>query len=229
MLKKYENICKKENIKLTKLGLSSHSFGNVSVRVDKNSFFIKPSGIDVKISKKKNYPLIDIRTGKVINKSKLKPSVDTLTHLKIYSEYTQINSIAHCHSLYATAWAQSSKSIPLLGTTHADYYNTSIPVTRQITKKELKNYEFNIGKIICEKISKGKIDIKSCPGLLVSGHAQFSWSTSILGSVKNSGLIENIAEMAYMSIKIGVKNKLPRYISKFHFDRKHSKNKYYGQ
>ena len=78
---------------------------------------------------------------------------------------------------------------------------------RQITKKELRNYEFNIGKIICEKLSKGKIDIKSCPGLLVSGHAQFSWSTSQFGAVKNSSLIEQVAEMAYMSIKIGVNRK----------------------
>tara|TARA_Y100000591_G_scaffold81708_1_gene68829 strand:+ start:128 stop:817 length:690 start_codon:yes stop_codon:yes gene_type:complete len=229
MLKKYENICKKENIKLTNLGLSDHSFGNVSIRVNLNSFFIKPSGIDVKRSKTINYPLIDIKTGKVINKSKFKPSVDTPTHLKIYSKYSQIKSIAHCHSKYATAWAQSSKPIPLLGTTHADYWNSSIPVTRQLTKKELQNYEFNIGKIICEKIKKGKIDVKSCPGLLVSGHAQFSWSLSVLGSVKNSSLIEQVAQMAFMSIKIGIKKKIPKFISDFHFNRKHGKKKYYGQ
>ena len=229
MSKKYENICKKENIKLTNLGLSNHSFGNVSIRVNNHAFFIKPSGIDVKNSKNMNFPLIDIITGKVINKSKLKPSVDTPTHRKIYSKYKEIKSIAHCHSLYATAWAQASKSIPLLGTTHADYWNGSIPVTRQITKKELRNYEFNIGKIICEKLSKGKIDIKSCPGLLVSGHAQFSWSTSQFGAVKNSSLIEQVAEMAYMSIKIGVNKKIPKFISDFHFNRKHGKKKYYGQ
>ena len=114
MSKKYENICKKENIKLTNLGLSNHSFGNVSIRVNHHAFFIKPSGIDVKNSKNMNFPLIDIKTGKVINKSKLKPSVDTPTHRKIYSKYKEIKSIAHCHSLYATAWAQASKSIPLL-------------------------------------------------------------------------------------------------------------------
>ena len=219
MFKKLENICKKENIKLINLGLSNHSFGNVSIRVNHHTFFIKPSGIDVKNSKNTSYPLVDIRTGKVINKSKLKPSVDTPTHLKIYSEYKQIKSIAHCHSLYATAWAQASKSIPLLGTTHADYWNSSIPVTRQITKKELKNYELNIGKIICEKLSKGKIDVESFPGLLVSGHAPFSWSTSQFGAVKNSNLIEQVAQMAYMSIRIGINRKIPKYISDFHFNR----------
>ena len=61
----------------------------------------------------------------------------------------------------------------MLGTTHADYWNGSIPVTRQITKKELRNYEFNIGKIICEKLSKGKIDVKSCQDYLSQGTRSF--------------------------------------------------------
>ena len=50
----------------------------------------------------KDYPLIDVNTSKVI-KSNLKPSVDMLTHLEIYKNFNNIKSIAHAHSLYATA------------------------------------------------------------------------------------------------------------------------------
>ena len=45
---KFEKICINENVKLSKLGLEDHSFGNVSVRIDKNYFYIKPSGYNVK-------------------------------------------------------------------------------------------------------------------------------------------------------------------------------------
>ena len=43
MYKKIENICIKENVKLAKLGLSEHSFGNVSIRVNNDLFFINPN------------------------------------------------------------------------------------------------------------------------------------------------------------------------------------------
>jgi len=229
MHKKIETICIKENVKLTKLGLSEHSFGNVSVRANDNLFFIKPSGVNVIKLKKGHCPLIDINTGKIVNRSTLKPSVDMPTHLEIYRNFKNIKSISHCHSKYATAWAQASKSIPLLGTTHADFWKNDIPVVKYLKKTEMKKYELHTGRLICKKIKDEKINVNTCPGLLVSGHGQFSWGNDYVKAVINSNLIEYIAHMAYASIKIGIKKKLPKYISKFHFDRKHSKKKYYGQ
>ena len=81
---KINKICLEENIRLSKISIGEHSFGNASVRDSKNSFYIKPSGVNVKKIKIKDYPLIDVNTSKVINKSNLKPSVDMLTHLEIY-------------------------------------------------------------------------------------------------------------------------------------------------
>ena len=126
MYKKIENICIKENVKLAKLGLREHSFVNVSIRANDDRFFIKPSGVKVNKLKKGQCLLIDIKTGKVVNRSALKPSVDTPTHLEIYKNFKNIKSISHCHSMYATAWAQASRSIPLLGTTHADFWEKDL-------------------------------------------------------------------------------------------------------
>ena len=229
MYKKIEDICIKENVKLAKLGLSEHSFGNVSIRANDDLFFIKPSGVKINKLKKGQCPLINITTGKVVNRSALKPSVDTPTHLEIYKNFKNIKSISHCHSMYATAWAQASRSIPLLGTTHADFWKNDIPVVEYLKKKEMKKYELYTGKLICKKIKDEKINIDTCPGLLVSGHGQFSWGNDYLKAVINSNLIEYIARIAYAAIKIGIKKKLPKHISKFHFDRKNSKKKYYGQ
>lgn len=226
---KFEKICINENVKLSKLGLEDHSFGNVSVRIDKNYFYIKPSGYNVKKLKIGDCPLISIQTGKVVKNKRLNPSVDMPTHLEIYKRFLQINSIAHCHSKYATAWAQACKPIPLLGTTHADYWSGDVPLVKFIEKKKLRNYEAITGKLICDKLIRDKIDPKVCPGLLVSGHGQFSWSCSFKNSVANSQLIEFVAETAYATINISNNKKIPNYISKFHFDRKHSKKKYYGQ
>lgn len=229
MTKKLEKICIKENIRLSEFGLQDHSFGNVSIRINKNHFYIKPSGYNVKKLKIGDCPIISIKSGKVIKNKKLKPSVDMPTHLEIYKKFTKINSIAHSHSKYATSWAQASKPIPMLGTTHADFWSGAIPVVNFIKKKFLNKYEAVTGKLICDKLIKEKINPYVCPGVLVAGHGQFSWSISSEKSVSNSQLIEFVAETAYATLVIGKDKKIPSYITKFHFDRKHSKKKYYGQ
>ena len=72
---------------------------------------------------------------------KYNPSTDTPTHQIIYKTYNHINAISHTHSKYATAWAQTGKSIPIYGTTHSDYWASKVPVTGYLKKKQLVEYE----------------------------------------------------------------------------------------
>ena len=60
----------------------------------------------------------------------------------VYKKYPEIGGIAHTHSKFATAWSQAKKSIPILGTTHADYSQKNIQVTNPLKKNQIiKNYE----------------------------------------------------------------------------------------
>ena len=77
-----------------------------------------------------------------------------------YIKIQTINSIAHCHSKYATSWAQASRPIPLLGTTPADFWSGDVPLVKYIKKKFLNKYESITGKLICNKLIKDKIDLK---------------------------------------------------------------------
>ena len=61
-----------------------------------------------------------------------KPSVDTAIHLEIYKAFPEIKSIIHSHSKFATSWAQAMKPIPILGTTHADYFLSDIPLAKEL-------------------------------------------------------------------------------------------------
>ena len=48
-------------------------------------------------------------------------------------------------------YKRQGKSIPNLGTTHADYFKYDIPVTRTMRPEEIaRDYEKNTGKIIAE-------------------------------------------------------------------------------
>ena len=221
--------CLNQNKLLIKKKLVIQNFGNVSLRLDKDYFTIKPSGIDLKSVKASDFPVINIKTSQVVD-GKLKPSSDTPTHLEIYKKFSKIKSITHTHSPYAITWAQSGKAIPLIGTTHADYWSEEVPIAGFLSLKELnKGYEKNTGNLILKTLKKKKLNPYICPGILVSGHGPFTWGTEIDSSVKNAEILEFIAKTTFNSYLIKIKKKLPKYISKKHFKRKHGKNSYYGQ
>ena len=191
-MKNYFNFatdCIKQNKELINKKLVIHNFGNVSVRIDENHFLIKPSGAVLSKLKPKDIPIIKISTGKKIY-GNLKPSTDTPTHLEIYKKYKKIQNIAHNHSTYATAWAQAGKSIPLLGTTHADYWKNEIPIIKHLNKKDvIKNYEKNTGKLILKTLKLKNLDAYNCPGVIVAGHGPFTWGTAKNESVLNAEIL----------------------------------------
>ena len=227
--KKIVKECVNQNKLLKQKKLTIQTFSNVSIRLNDNYFTIKPSGVSPEEIILKKCPIIRVSDGKKIAGS-YKPSTDTPTHRALYKKFREIKSIAHTHSKYVTAWAQSAKSIPIYGTTHADYWKSEIPVTNFISKKELKKiYEANTGNLIIKTLKKKKLNPFNCPVVIVSGHGGFSWGKKNSDAVKMCELMEFIAELAYFTEQIKVKKKLPQYISKKHFERKFGKKSYYGQ
>ena len=211
-----------------KLNLAFQNFGNVSGRFDKK-FFIKPSGISIEYFKPKDVVLVEIDTNKF--SGLLKPSSDTPTHLELYRSFPEIKGIVHTHSLYATAWAQSRMPIPCIGTTHADYWDGEIPITRDLTNKEITGeYEKETGSVIIEKIEKLNVDPLDCPGILVANHGPFTWGKTVEDAVMHAELLEYIAKLAWMSLNIKPHIKpISKALLKKHFSRKHGPNAYYGQ
>ena len=158
-LNKFLNECKKQNVLLVKKKLSIQTFSNASIRIDKNYFVIKPSGVLPHQINVNDCPVIRINDGKKV-KGKYNPSTDTPTHQVLYKKYSNLKSISHTHSKFATAWAQTGKSIPVYGTTHSDYWTSEIPVTDYIKKSNLKDYEKNTGNLIIDTIRKKRLSTK---------------------------------------------------------------------
>jgi len=228
-MKLIQKNCHVANINLAKSSLVIHSFGNISSRIDDKYFTIKPSGANLNILKHTDYPIIRISDNKII-KGKLNPSTDTPTHCLLYKKYPEIGGIAHTHSKFATAWSQAKKSIPILGTTHADYSQKNIQVTNHLKKNQIiKNYEKNIGNSIIDCLKKSKIKPLECPGILVANHAPFSFGINANQAFKNAEILEYIAEVAYLSLQINSKSKIDINLIKKHFFRKHGPTSYYGQ
>lgn len=218
----------KLNKSIVKLGLQIHSFGNASIRY-KNLCLIKPSGVDIFKIKHSDISIVNINT-KILVSGK-KPSVDLDTHLLIYKNFPDINSIIHTHSVFATSWAQAKKEIPCFGTTHADYYFNQIPITKSLTiRKVNKKYEHETGKSIVTKIKKLKINPINIPGILVASHGPFCWGGDAKKALENAQTVEYLAELAYKTKVINNRiARIPRFLQLKHYKRKVGSNSYYGQ
>lgn len=216
------------NLLLPKYSLVTFTWGNVS-EIDREHgvVAIKPSGVEYDKLRAEDIVLVDLKGEKV--EDGLNPSSDLATHLELYRAFGQIGGVTHTHSRWATAWAQAGKGIPVLGTTHADYFYGEIPCTREMTEAEVRaEYEANTGKVIVEAFKDA--DAETMPAVLVHSHGPFTWGSSAAKSVENAVVLEEIALMAYVARNIDpARKKMQDFLLEKHFCRKHGKNAYYGQ
>ncbi len=216
------------NIELYKQKLTIYSWGNVS-GMDREAgvVAIKPSGVAYDELNPDKMVLLDLDAN--IVEGNLNPSSDMLTHLELYRNFRAVGGVCHAHSTNATMWAQSCREIPCFGTTHADYFYGSVPVTEVMTDEQVKSdYELNTGKVIVKRFTG--IDPMEVPAVLVANHGPFTWGKTPAEAVEAAVVLEQVAAMALGTIHINPKQgEIPQYLCDKHYLRKHGKNAYYGQ
>lgn len=218
------------NMELPKRGLVTYTWGNVSgIDREADLFVIKPSGVDYDTMTPDDMVVMDLEGNKV--EGKYKPSSDTPTHLELYKRYADIGGVVHTHSPEATSWAQAGRSIPLYGTTHADYFYGEIPCARSLTPEEIDEaYEKNTGLVIIETFDERGLNPMYTPGVLCTNHGPFTWGKDAAEAVHNAVVLEEVAKMALKTELINPNVKTaPDCIRDKHFFRKHGENAYYGQ
>jgi L-ribulose-5-phosphate 4-epimerase len=217
------------NLDLVKEGLVIQTWGNVS-GIDRVSgrMVIKPSGVPYEKMQPRHMVVVALDTGRVLE-GNLKPSSDTDTHLVLYRAFKAIGGIVHTHSLLATAWAQTGRPVPALGTTHADYFHGPVPCTRLLTAREIQNdYETNTGHVITETFARR--DPLACPAVLVASHGPFAWGKTVAEAVHNAVVLEHVIRLAGETLRVFPSAKpMQQVLLDKHFFRKHGPGAYYGQ
>jgi len=218
------------NMKLLELELVLFTFGNASAVDRQNGVFaIKPSGVLYEDLSPETMVIVDYNGGTV--SGDLRPSSDTNTHAVLYKNWASIGGIVHTHSTFATAWAQSQKDIPIMGTTHADYLAVDVPCVPVMNDVMIQgNYEHETGKqIINYFISKSYVPTE-IQMVIMSNHAPFTWGNNVEKAVHNSAVLEEIAKIAWLTKSINPQApKLKQSLIDKHFQRKHGRDAYYGQ
>nr|WP_078806398.1 L-ribulose-5-phosphate 4-epimerase AraD [Pilibacter termitis] len=225
-----ERVCH-ENIRLEKSGLVVLTWGNVSeVNRELGVVVIKPSGVPYEEMLPEQMVVTDLE-GNLLEENSLKPSSDLATHLVLYKEFEEVGAIVHTHSKYAVMWAQAGRDLLPYGTTHADTFYGSVPITRQLTEEEvLRSYEKDTGAIIVETFRNRKLNPLAVPAVLTRNHGPFTWAKTIEKAVENSIVLDEVAHMALgTEVLSNHHEKIPSYLLDKHYFRKHGENAYYGQ
>ena len=227
MLSEIKERVYKANLMLKESNLVVLTWGNVSeIDREHNLVVIKPSGVDYQSMKSEDMVVTDL-DGNVVE-GNLRPSSDLLTHIQIYKGFPEINSVVHTHSRWATIFAQAGKDIPILGTTHADNFYGDVPCTRAMTPEEIAgNYELETGNVIVERFQS--LDPVAVPGVVVNSHGPFTFGKNVFDAVKNAIVLEEVAMMAWHTVKLNPEVTFQQELADKHYFRKHGANAYYGQ
>ncbi len=228
MLEELKKLVLEANLDLPRYKMVTFTWGNVSgIDFKRGLVVIKPSGVPYEELKMEDMVVVDLDGNQV--EGKLKPSSDTATHLILYRAFPHIGGVVHTHSPWATAWAQAGRSIPALGTTHADYFYGEIPCTREMTADEINGaYESNTGELIVETFNH--TDPMKVPAVLVHSHAPFTWGKDAKEAVYHAVVLEEVAKIASRTNELqpGARPMSQTLLDR-HFLRKHGANAYYGQ
>jgi len=190
-----ERVCQL-NKELEKQGLVTMTSGNVSGRdPETNLVVIKPSG--VAYEKLTPDDMVVVTLEGEVAEGKLKPSVDTATHLYVYRQRADVNGVVHTHSNYATAFAAVGKEIPCALTAIADEFGGPVPVGPYAAIGEEE-----IGRAIVECIGDSR-------AILMKHHGVFTIGASPEAAVKSAVMVEDAARTCYLAMQIGELDEIP--------------------
>ncbi len=203
-------VCKYNKL-LPTHGLVTMTSGNVSGRdPDTGMVVIKPSGVSFDDLTPEDMCVVDLQGGVV--EGRLKPSVDTATHLVVYRGMPEVCSVIHTHSNYATAFAALGRPIPCCLTAIADEFGGPVPVSDYA-----KIGEEEIGEEIVRKIG-------SCPAILMKNHGVFTVGRTVADAFKAAVMVEDVAKTLSIAFSMGEPLEIPteevvrahrRYIDKY--------------
>ena len=172
------------------------SWGNISVRVDEETFAVTPSGHGYDNLMPQDIVIVDA-AGNTLD-GNLIPSSELPLHLAIYKAQPDAEAIVHTHSIYASACAAARRDIPPLiedmvqimgGPVHCAEY--ALPGTDELAQNVIN-------------AMGGK------RAALMANHGVACWGTTLDEAMMVAGIVEKAAQLYCITQSIGGAVLLPQ-------------------
>ena len=189
LLQELKEIVWKCNLELPKNGLVKMTSGNISGRDRQTGLVvIKPSGYSYEEMTPADMVVVDM-DGEVVE-GRLKPSVDTDTHLYVYAHRPDVWGIGHTHSPYASSFAALGQPIPPCLTASA-MVGGEIPLGKYVAIGGAA-----IGAEIVAKIGGART-------IIMQNHGVFTIGDSPKQAAKMAVEVEEIAKITHLAMLRG--------------------------
>ena len=176
---------------LVRYGLVVWTGGNVSQRVDENSFLIKPSGVSYDSLTAADMVLCDL-DGNLIEGDH-SPSSDTAAHAYVYKNMPEVGGVVHTHSNYACGFAAVGQAIPCVLTAIADEFGGEIPLGPFAIIGD-----DSIGRGIVETLSEHR-----SKAVIMKNHGVFAIGEDANAAVKSAVMTEDNAKSVFIAKQLG--------------------------
>lgn len=185
-----ENLVEMHQV-LVHYGLVVWTGGNVSQRVDENSFLIKPSGVGYESLTAADMVLCDLDGN--LMEGDHSPSSDTAAHAYVYKNMPEVGGVVHTHSNYACGFAAVGQPIPCVLTAIADEFGGEIPLGPfAIIGDE------SIGRGIVETLSGHR-----SKAVIMKNHGVFAIGEDANAAVKSAVMTEDNAKSVFIARQLG--------------------------
>ncbi len=167
--------------------------GNLSVRLEKNTFLVTPSGVSLRDISYKNLIITNQEGEKLEGDKTLKPSKETMMHISIYKCLTGTNAVIHLHPPYITAFSVRGISLPMI-TVSSELKLGEVPVVERASPGSPQLVE-NIEKTLQESGRQTKC-------LMLAAHGLISFASSLSEAYDIAELTEETAKISFISQNI---------------------------
>ncbi|MDD2498787.1 MAG: class II aldolase/adducin family protein [Desulfitobacteriaceae bacterium] len=177
--------------KLVNSGLVLATWGNISCRVPRSSYFlITPSGMPYDQLKPEDLVLVG-RNGQVVEGMR-KPSKEVLMHLAIYTARADVQAVVHTHSPFASSFAVAREPIPVILEEMAQLIGGPVKVA-------------NYGLPGTEELAKFTVEaLEQRNAVLLANHGVVAAGTSVNEALTIAFLVEKCAQVMLGAKALGV-------------------------
>lgn len=118
-------------------GFVAANDGNISVKVDENTFFATPTGVSKGYMTPEMICKVDGQ-GNLKEQNKWKPSSEFKMHLRVYQERPDINAVVHAHPPIATSFAIAGIPLDKLIMPEAVIFLGAVPIAEYGTPSTME-------------------------------------------------------------------------------------------